>query len=106
MLEQRNPFGLVYKRRDAWKVRTKRSGFEFEQHLGWLLACQWWGCSPEQFEQYAVDKQALMIATYEAHNQIEAILADESRRKAEGRQGAGEGHGLNQRRRPSGPPMD
>ena len=48
----------------------------------------------------------MMVATWEAYNTIEAILAEDARKKAEGRSGIGEGHGLNNRRRPQAPPME
>ena len=47
-----------------------------------------------------------MVAAYEAHATMEAIMAEDARKKAEGRAGVGEGHGLNNRRRPQGPAMD
>ena len=104
--QQKTPFVLTYKGRNAFKIRTRRSGFSFEQHLGWLLSCQWWGCTPEQFEAYDVEKQALMVAAYEAHTTMEALMAEDARKKAEGRSGIGEGHGLNNRRKPQAPAMD
>lgn len=47
-----------------------------------------------------------MVATFEAFNVIEAVSAEDARKKAEGRSGIGEGHGLNSRRRTQAPAMD
>lgn len=47
-----------------------------------------------------------MVAAYEAHTTMEALMAEDARKKAEGRSGIGEGHGLNNRRKPQAPAMD
>ena len=47
-----------------------------------------------------------MIAAYEASSVMESIMAEDARKKAEGRAGVGEGHGLNNRRRTQAPAMD
>lgn len=96
-----NRFRLLYRSKDAWTLRTKRSGFSYEQHLGWLMAAKAWGKDPAEFAELDVNTQALMIATVEAENQIEAIMAEESRRKSQGISGLGQGHNLNPLRRQS-----
>jgi len=48
----------------------------------------------------------MMVSAWEAYNVIEAVSAEDARKKAEGRSGIGEGHGLNNRRRTQAPAMD
>jgi hypothetical protein len=44
---------------------------------------QWWGISLEDFGELTGETQDWMLEVYRAHNQIEAILADERNREIE-----------------------
>lgn len=74
----------MWRNRDAWSVRTKRSGFKFAPILHWLFAAQWWGMTPKEFADLDGQEQSLAVAAFDAHNQISAIEAEQSRKGSEG----------------------
>lgn len=58
-----------------------RSGVSYDPLLDWLLAAQWWHYRWEEFCELDGDEQALLVAVYRTHGQIEGVIHKDAMRK-------------------------
>ena len=59
-----------------------RSGITFSPELEWFEAAAWSNYKWDEFLELEGEMQSQIIAAYEAHNQIEAVVAQEQARQA------------------------
>lgn len=78
----------MYRGRPLFDHRVPLSGFSFNPSLSWELACQWYGSyTREVFAELPGDEQARIVALYQVHSYMEAVIAktmaDEAKRRSE-----------------------
>lgn len=79
---------MTYKGKPLFQHRVPRSGFRFDVTLAWELACQWYGTyTREQFIELPGDEQARIVALYQVHMQMEAVIAKTMAEEAKQRNG-------------------
>jgi hypothetical protein len=49
--------------------------------LHWIIAAAWANYTPDEFFELDGEMQSSIVAAYETHSQIEAVLADDHARK-------------------------
>ena len=54
--------------------------------MEWGLAAHWWGLTPFEFFDRDGMEQSFMVAVYRNNAQIDAVLDDERRKEASGRE--------------------
>lgn len=72
---------MRYQGRDIFAQHTPRSGVTYNVTLQWIFAAVWANYTPTAFLELAVDDQSLIIAAYEAHEQIRSVLEYEQVKK-------------------------
>lgn len=77
MLKQLGRFNPKYRGQDVFTISVPRSGIAYSPLLEWRLAARWAGYTFEQFTELEGDEQSMIVASYRANNQIEAVLSAE-----------------------------
>lgn len=72
---------MTHRGRDIWAYHVPRSGVSYSETFAWVEAARWRGLTDEQMADLDGHSQARVIAQWETHMQIEAVLAAELERK-------------------------
>lgn len=64
-------------------MRVPRSGVTYAPEFEWLLAARWAGYTLREYRRLSGDEQSEILALYRGQVQIDAVLAQEERRRAE-----------------------
>ena len=66
-----------------FEIKVPRSGVTYSPEFHWIEAAAWANYQPDDFFELDGEKQSLIVAAYETHNQIEAVINQEQVRKAQ-----------------------
>jgi predicted transposase YbfD/YdcC len=72
---------VTYKGRDIFAFPVSSSGVQYSALLDWIYAAKWANYKTHEFFSLDGKMQSTIVAAYRAHNQTEAVLAEEQRNK-------------------------
>lgn len=81
-MKPRKPgFRPKFKGRNVFEIRVPRSGVSYSPEYHWLAAAAWAHYKTGEFLELDGELQSLIVAAYETHLQIEAVVAQEQARQ-------------------------
>src|SRR5689334_22654883 len=76
-------FNVQFRGRDIFEIRVPLSGVTHSIEFEWREAAHWARYRWEEFADLDGDEQAAIVAHYRAHTRLEAVLAQDLKRRAD-----------------------